>query len=145
MSKVEDFLTATQEQQIVGAIRQAENTTSGEIRVHIESHTELDVLDRTKEVFHYLKMDNTIQRNGVLIYVAVEDHNFAIYGDEGIHKIVGDNFWESTKDAILSKFKEGDFTQGLIDGVLLAGEQLQKYFPWEHGDINELPDEISKG
>ncbi len=145
MSKVEDFLTATQEQQIVGAIRQAENTTSGEIRVHIESHTELDVLDRTKEVFHYLKMDNTIQRNGVLIYVAVEDHNFAIYGDEGIHKIVGDNFWESTKDAILSKFKEGDFTQGLIDGVLLAGEQLQKHFPWEHGDINELPDEISKG
>lgn len=145
MSKVEDFLTQEQEQQIVAAIRHAEKTTSGEIRVHLEKHTDLDVLDRTKEVFHFLKMDNTIQRNGVLIYVAVEDHRFAIYGDQGINDVVADNFWESTKDAILDQFKKGDFTQGLIDGVLLAGEQLQKYFPWEHGDVNELPDEISKG
>ncbi len=145
MSKVEDFLTQEQEQQIVAAIRHAEKTTSGEIRVHIEKHTDLDVLDRTKEVFHFLKMDNTIQRNGVLIYVAVEDHRFAIYGDQGIHDVLAANFWESTKDAILNQFKKGDFTQGLIDGVLLAGEQLQKYFPWEHGDVNELSDEISKG
>ena len=145
MSKVEDFLRQTQEQQIVAAIRRAEKTTSGEIRVHIEAHTDLDVLDRTKELFHFLKMDNTIQRNGVLIYVAVEDHRFAIYGDEGINSVVPHNFWESTKNAMVAKFKEGDFTQGLIDGILLAGEQLQKYFPWEHGDVNELPDEISKG
>ncbi|GAA4275798.1 TPM domain-containing protein [Aquimarina mytili] len=145
MSEVENFLTEVQEQQIVAAIRHAEKNTSGEIRVHIENHTDLDVLDRTKEVFHFLKMDNTQQRNGVLIYVAVHDHTFAIYGDEGINKVVKNNFWESTRDAILSKFKDGNFTQGLIDGVIMAGEQLQKYFPWEHGDINELPDEISKG
>ncbi len=145
MSKVEDFLTQEQEQQIVAAIRRAEKSTSGEIRVHIEKHTDLDILDRTKEVFHWLKMDNTIQRNGVLIYVAVEDHKFAIYGDQGIHEVVSQNFWESTKNSILKQFKDGNFTQGLIDGVLLAGEQLQGYFPWDHGDINELPDEISKG
>ncbi len=145
MSKVEDFLTQEQEQQIVAAIRRAEKSTSGEIRVHIEKHTDLDILDRTKEVFHWLKMDNTIQRNGVLIYVAVEDHKFAIYGDQGIHEVVSQNFWESTKNSILKQFKDGNFTQGLIDGVLLAGEQLQSYFPWDHGDINELPDEISKG
>lgn len=145
MSEVEDFLTQQQEQQIIAAIRHAEKLTSGEIRVHIESHTDLDVLERTREVFHLLKMDNTEQHNGVLIYVAVTDHKFAIYGDKGIHKVVGDDFWNSTRDAILTKFKESDFTQGLIDGVLLTGEQLQKYFPWKHGDINELPDEISKG
>lgn len=145
MSQVEDFLTAVQEKEVVAAIRQAEQTTSGEIRVHLEKHTELNVLERAAAVFHWLKMDNTVQRNGVLIYVAVEDHKFAIYGDQGINDLVPNNFWESTKDAILSKFKEGNFTQGLIDGVLLAGEQLQKYFPWEHGDINELSDEISKG
>ncbi len=145
MSKVEDFLTADQEQQIVAAIRHAEKTTSGEIRVHLEKHTDLDVLDRTRELFHSLKMDNTIQRNGVLIYVAVEDHRFAIYGDQGINDVVANDFWECTKDAILSQFKEGDFTQGLIDGILRAGEQLQKYFPWDHGDTNELSDEISKG
>jgi len=145
MSKVEDFLTQEQEQKIVAAIRVAEKTTSGEIRVHIEKHTDLDILDRTKEVFHFLKMDNTIQRNGVLIYVAVEDRKFAIYGDQGINQVVSDTFWESTKDAILTQFKIGKFTQGLIDGVLITGEQLQKYFPWDHGDTNELPDEISKG
>ncbi len=145
MSKVEDFLTADQEQQIVAAIRHAEKTTSGEIRVHLEKHTDLDVLDRTRELFHSLKMDNTIQRNGVLIYVAVEDHRFAIYGDQGINDVVANDFWECTKDAILNQFKEGDFTQGLIDGILRAGEQLQKYFPWDRGDTNELSDEISKG
>ncbi|MBP2831605.1 TPM domain-containing protein [Aquimarina sp. U1-2] len=145
MSKVEDFLTADQEEQIVAAIRNAEKTTSGEIRVHIEKHTDLDVLERTKEVFHFLKMDTTEQHNGVLIYVAIDDHKFAVYGDEGIHKIVGDHFWQSTKDAILAQFKKGDFTQGLIDGILMAGAQLQQYFPWDHTDLNELSDEISKG
>jgi len=144
MSKVEDFLTQEQEQQIVAAIRSAEKTTSGEIRVHIEKHTDLDILDRAQEVFHFLKMDTTIQRNGVLIYIAVEDHQFAIYGDQGINDVVVTNFWQSTRDAMVTRFKEGNFTQGLIDGVLLAGEQLEKYFPWEHGDIN-VPDEISKG
>ncbi|AXT62766.1 TPM domain-containing protein [Aquimarina sp. AD10] len=142
---IEDFLTADQEQQIVAAIRRAEKTTSGEIRVHIERHTDLDVLERTKEVFHSLKMDTTAQKNGVLIYVAVDDHIFAIYGDEGINKVVPNNFWESTKNAIQHKFKEGNFTQGLVDGILLAGVQLQHYFPWDHDDINELSDEISKG
>ncbi len=145
MSKVEDFLTAEQEQQLVAAIRRAEKTTSGEIRIHIEKHTELDVLERAAEVFHWLKMDTTIQRNGVLIYVAVEDHRFAIYGDQGINEVVASDFWKSTRDSIINKFKEGDFTQGLVDGILLAGEQLQKHFPWDHSDTNELSDEISKG
>lgn len=145
MSKVEDFLTHDQEQQVVAAIRDAEKTTSGEIRVHLEKHSKIEILERAAEVFHWLKMDNTIQRNGVLIYVAVEDRSFAIFGDKGINDVVEDDFWESTKDAILEQFKKGDFTKGLIDGVLLAGEQLQKYFPWDHTDINELSDEISKG
>ncbi len=145
MSKVEDFLTADQEQQIIAAIRRAEKTTSGEIRVHLERHTDLNVLDRAAEVFHWLKMDNTIQRNGVLIYVAVDDHRFAIYGDRGINEVVPENFWESTKDTILNQFKKHNFTQGLIDGILLAGKQLQEHFPWDHGSTNELPDEISKG
>ncbi|WP_108868838.1 TPM domain-containing protein [Aquimarina aquimarini] len=145
MSKVEDFLTAAQEQQIVAAIRRAEKTTSGEIRVHLEKQSESNVLERASEVFHWLKMDNTAQRNGVLIYVAVEDRKFAIIGDQGINEIVKDDFWNDTKNTIQQQFKKGNFTQGLIDGILLAGEQLQKYFPWDHTDINEIPDEISKG
>ena len=84
MSQVEDFLSAEDEQDIIAAIRTAEQKTSGEIRIHIEAHTDLDTFERALEVFHLLKMDNTKLRNGVLIYVAVSDRNFVIYGDESV-------------------------------------------------------------
>jgi uncharacterized membrane protein len=145
MSKIEDFLTAEEEQEIVNSIRLAERNTSGEIRVHIEKTTKLDVFDRAKEVFHMLKMDNTKEQNGVLIYVAVEDRTFVIYGDEGINQVVEDDFWDTTRDAILAQFKKGDFKQGLIDGILKAGNALGKHFPWDTDDTNELSDTISKG
>ena len=145
MSKVEEFLTAEQEQDIIVAIRKAESTTSGEIRIHIEGSTELDPFDRAMELFHNLKMDNTKEQNGVLIYVAVLDKTFVIYGDKGINDVVPSNFWESTKDVMQSHFRNNQFSQGLIEGVLKAGEQLSQHFPWQPADINELPDDISKG
>ena len=145
MSKVEDFLSKTDEEEIVNAIQIAETNTSGEIRVHIEKNTSLAPLERAKEVFHFLKMDLTKQQNGVLIYIAVESKTFAIYGDSGINRLVPDNFWNSTRDAILKQFKQGNFKQGLIDGILQAGNQLQEHFPWDNSDKNELPDTISKG
>ena len=145
MSNVEDFLTHKEEQEIIQAIRQAEQNTSGEIRVHIERTTTKDIFDRALEVFHLLKMDNTKLQNGVLIYVAIDDKNFVIYGDKGINEVVGTDFWDSTKDVMVSHFKNGDFKQGLIEGVLKAGNELETHFPWIHGDKNELPDNISKG
>jgi uncharacterized membrane protein len=145
MSKVEDFLTAEEEQEIIVAIREAEKNTSGEIRIHIESDTTLDALDRAMEVFHYLKMDNTKLQNGVLIYVAVDAKTFVIYGDKGINDVVPTGFWDSTKDIMQSHFKANRFKEGLIEGVLKAGVQLEQHFPWIHGDTNELPNEISKG
>ncbi|MCX7552073.1 TPM domain-containing protein [Xanthomarina sp. F2636L] len=145
MSKIEDFLTAQEEQEIVNAIRKAEKNTSGEIRVHLEKSSKIDVFDRAMEVFHYLKMDNTKEQNGVLIYVAVEDKTFVIFGDKGINDIVGKDFWTSTKDVIQAQFKSGNFKQGLVDGILKAGVVLEKHFPWQHNDINELPNDISKG
>lgn len=144
MSKVEDFLTASEEHEVVAAILKAEKNTSGEIRVHLEAHTKLNHYKRAKEVFHLLKMDNTKEENGVLIYVAVNDKKFVICGDRGINKKVPENFWNTTKDAISNQFKLGDFKQGLIDGVLIAGKALETHFPWHHGDVNELSDEISK-
>ncbi|RXR20500.1 TPM domain-containing protein [Flavobacterium amnicola] len=145
MSKVEDFLTYEEEQEIVEAIRMAEKETSGEIRVHIEKTTSIDTFDRAMEVFHLLKMDQTQLKNGVLIYLAVKDHAFVICGDKGINEAVTPDFWDSTKDLMMSHFKNGNFKLGLIDGIARAGEQLSKYFPWEHGDTNELSNEISKG
>jgi len=144
-SSVEEFLTPQEEQEIVGAIRAAELTTSGEIRVHIERHKEAPALERAKEVFHLLKMDNTKDENGVLLYVAVEDKKFVIYGDKGIDKAVPKGFWDTTKETISSHFKEGNFKQGIIGGVLKAGKELETHFPWHHNDTNELSDAISKG
>ncbi len=145
MSKVEDFLSKKEEQEIIEAIRIAELNTSGEIRVHLEKTSKTDAFNRALEVFHYLKMDNTKEQNGVLIYVAVKDKTFVIYGDKGINDVVPEDFWDSTKNIIQSHFKSGNFKQGLVDGILKAGKELEKHFPWEKGDINELSDEISKG
>lgn len=145
MSDIEDILSADDEQEIVEAIRQAEKTTSGEIRIHIEREAPEHSIERAAEVFHYLKMDNTRERNGVLIYVAVESRVFVIYGDEGINKVVPAGFWDSTRDVMLKHFKKGEFKQGIVEGILKSGEQLQKYFPWQHGDENELSDDISRG
>lgn len=145
MSKVEDFLTAEEEQEIVEAIRLAELNTSGEIRVHIEKTCKGDATNRALDLFHTLKMDNTKLQNAVLIYVAIEDKTFVIYGDKGINDVVGNDFWDSTKDVMQSYFKQGDFKQGLIEGVLKSGEQLKKHFPYTDLDTNELTNEISKG
>jgi uncharacterized membrane protein len=145
MSKVEDFLTQEEEQEIVEAIRMAEKETSGEIRVHIEKTSSIAHYNRALEVFHLLKMDQTQLKNGVLIYVAVNDKAFVICGDQGINAVVNADFWDSTKEAMATQFKNSFFKQGIIDGITKAGEQLQYYFPYQEGDINELSNEISKG
>ncbi len=144
-NNIEAFLTTEEEQDIIEAIRQAELNTSGEIRVHIEKSSNVEATNRALELFHTLKMDNTKLQNAVLIYVAIEDKTFVIYGDKGINNAVENNFWDSTKDVMQSHFKNGDFKQGLVEGVLKSGEQLQKYFPYEDDDTNELTNEISKG
>ncbi|OYX82349.1 MAG: hypothetical protein B7Y83_15075 [Flavobacteriales bacterium 32-34-25] len=105
----------------------------------------MDSYDRAKEVFHELKMDETELKNGVLIYLAVDDHHFVICGDKGINDVVDADFWNCTRDAMVAQFKQHQFKQGLVDGILRAGEQLKKYFPWQEGDSNELSNEISKG
>lgn len=144
-SKIENFLTASEEQAIIEAIRVAELNTSGEIRVHIEKTSKGDAANRALEVFYMLKMENTKLQNAVLIYVAVEEKTFVIYGDKGVNEVVSNTFWDSTKNIMQTHFKTGNFKQGLVEGILKSGEQLKKYFPYTDLDINELSDEISKG
>ena len=145
MSHVEEFLTPAEEQEIIEAIIKAEKDTSGEIRVHIEASSKIDHFSRAQQLFHFLKMDNTRDANGVLVYVAVDDKKFVIYGDSGIDKVVPRGFWDSTKDVISSHFMQGNYKQGIIEGVLRAGKELQDHFPWNDDDTNELSDAISKG
>ena len=145
MPDATEFLTPAQEEAVVAAIKQAEKNTSGEIRVHIENHAEKPPLERAQEVFAVLGMQATTARNGVLFYVGVADRTFAIAGDAGIDSVVESDFWDTTKDIVLSHFKEGNFTDGLVAGILRAGERLKQYFPYADTDSNELPDTISKG
>ena len=143
--KVSEFLNTEDEKEIIAAIKEAELNTSGEIRVHIEHSCEGDRFERAKEIFQKLEMHKTELSNGVLIYVAIDDHQLVILGDKGINNAVPKGFWESTRDEILSEFKKNNYKQGLINGILEAGKQLKQHFPYQSGDVNELDNEISKG
>lgn len=142
---VEQFLTTSEENQIIEAICQAEKQTSGEIKVHIEATSNKDPFERAIEVFEKLEMYKTKSRNAVLFYVAVDDRNFVIFGDKGINEVVEDDFWNQTKDVMVEYFKKSEFKQGLIEGILKAGQQLKRYFPIETDDVDELSNEISQG
>jgi uncharacterized membrane protein len=142
---VRSYFSEKDKLKIENAIRAAELNTSGEIRVHIEKHCREDVLDRAAYIFEKLQMQKTELRNGVLFYLAIKDHKFAILGDAGINLKVPDNFWEEIKNEMTTFFKEGDFTGGLSNGILKAGEQLKTHFPYLADDVNELSDEISFG
>lgn len=131
---------------MVSAIRAAELRTSGEIRVFIESRCRfVDPVDRAAEVFFGLKMEQTEDRNGVLLYVAMKDHQLAVFGDEGIHKIVGSEFWNKEVEKILNEFNATHYVDGIIEIVKDIGEALVKHFPYEQEDKNELPDNIVFG
>jgi len=142
-----DFLNEDQEKTIIRAIREAETSSSGEIRVHLEAKCKKDnPIERAKEVFTELKMHETELRNGTIIYVATEDHKIAIWGDEGIHSKVGQNFWNDELELLTKYFMADDYETGLREAVLRVGEKLREFFPYQgEDDINELSDDISYG
>lgn len=140
------FLTKEQEQTIISAIQEAESNTSGEVRVHIEDKCKTeDTIERAKQVFVKLGMHNTELRNGVIIYVATRDHKLAVWGDEGIHEKVGQEFWEEEIRLMKKYFQADDYESGLRDAVLMVGEKLKEFFPYQKDDVNELSDDISYG
>ena len=100
-----DIFTKAEQQQIVAAIKEAEKNTSGEIRVHIERKCKEDVLDHAAYIFEKLEMHKTELRNGVLIYLAVEDRQLAILGDVGINLKVPKGFWDNTRDIMITHLK----------------------------------------
>ena len=141
--KASSFFTREQQDQIRAAIKEAEETTSGEIRVHIETSVAGNVLDRAAWMFKRIGMHNTSERNGVLYYLAVTNRKFAVIGDEGINAMVKAGFWDEVKSMLEKHFNDGKFTEGLVKGILLTGLQLKEHFPHRKNDINELPDDIS--
>ncbi|NLA15546.1 MAG: TPM domain-containing protein [Bacteroidales bacterium] len=139
------FFSTRDKKRITAAITKAEQTTSGEIRVHIETYCPSSSLERAVFVFNQLKMYKTKDRNSVLIYLATESKKFAIVGDTGIHKVVPEGYWESVKEIMLNAFTTGEFVEGICDAVKKVGKKLARFFPYQEGSINELPNEVSIG
>lgn len=140
-----NFFSREEKELIKSAVKEAELNTSGEIRVHLDNHCKEDVMDRAAWWFEKLEMQGTEQRNGVLFYLAVKDHKFAILGDAGVNALTPDNFWDSIKETMALHFLEGDFATGLKEGILMTGVALKDHFPYQDGDVNELSDDISFG
>lgn len=140
-----DFFTEEEIKQIKQSIAAAEDHSSGEIRLHLENHCREDVLDRAAYLFEQLEMHKTQLRNGVLFYLAIKDHKFAILGDAGINQKVPEGFWDEIKNHMLAKFKSGNYKEALMEGIEQSGIKLKEFFPLQKDDQNELSDEISFG
>ncbi|NDA63410.1 MAG: TPM domain-containing protein [Chitinophagia bacterium] len=141
------YFSAAEKEQICLAITAAEKRTSGEIRVFIESSCKPSTpISRAVAIFHELKMEETTARNGVLLYVAMNDKQLAVYGDEGIHSRVGEAFWQQEVNNMIAHFSGSQYLQGIISIVQNIGEALHTHFPYdEKGDKNELPNDIVFG
>lgn len=142
-----EFFTAEERHEIIEAVRTAERVTSGEVRVFVETRCRyVDAIDRAREIFFQLKMDNTSDRNGVLVYVAMKDHQLAIYGDEGIHKKVGMEYWNTELVKMIGAFDRHNYAEGIRQCVEDIGKALHLHFPYNNDtDKNELPDTIVFG
>lgn len=138
-----NFFSLDEQKRIVLAIREVERKTSSEIRLHIDTETNLKVLDRAAYLFKRLDMYKTEARNGVLLYIAVKNKQFAIIGDAGIHYYVKDAFWTNCKEEVLAAFQAGNFCDGIVSCIAKVGDTLKVHFPYQDDDKNELPDELS--
>lgn len=139
----QELLTEQQEQQIVAAINEAEQKTAGEIRVHIDEHCSGDILEYAARIFHELGMDETKKQNGVLIYIASEDHKAAIYAGKGINEQVQEGYWDDVLNILLTHFKKDEFAKGIQESISEVASKLAELYPYQHGDIDELSNEIS--
>ncbi len=141
------FFTTEENDRVVNAIREAEKSTSGEIRVYIESRCRfVDPLHRAEEIFWGLKMDQTAHKNSVLLYVAMKDHQFSIFADKGIHEKLGVDFWKTEIEKMTLHFRGNHYIDALILVIGDIGNALQLHFPYDgKSDKNELPDDIVFG
>jgi len=145
--KPREYFTEEQKALLVSAIQSAEQRTSGEVRLFVEGRCRyVDALERAVEVFHQLGMERTAERNATLLYLAMDDHQAAVYGDKGIHEKVGPQYWQDTVRAMLDEFRHAHLVEGICLGIGRLGEALHRYFPYDAAtDKNELPDDIVFG
>ena len=140
--KQKEFLEKLDQDRIVKAIQSAEERTSGEIRIHVQPKSGSDIRQFAERTFERLGMTKTALRNGVLLFIASEENRFAILGDRGIDQKVPAGFWDEIAAKLTIRFKNSEFTDGIVEAINAAGEHLKEYFPRATDDVNELPDQI---
>jgi uncharacterized membrane protein len=141
---VAGFFSKFDSDRIVAAIAAAERKSSAEIRVHVTRQIPKKLEERALRRFQLLGMTKTAERNGVLFYIAPRARKFRILGDAGIHEKCGEEFWQQVAAAMEGRFRRGEFTEGLVEGIEKVGEVLATHFPWREGDRDELPNEIDE-
>lgn len=146
IGRTRKLLKSIDARRIEAAIREAEQKTSGQIRVSIAPLFWGSIRRQADKTFERLGMRQTRARNGVLFFIVPSRRRFVVLGDEGIHRSVGDDFWRAIAAAMSQSFRRGDFTEGIVRGVLEVGEKLAAHFPHQEGQqVNELPDEVDFG
>ena len=147
LHKPTDFFSAEDKEQIVKAIRNAEKETSGEVRIYVESRNPMvNVMDRAAEIFFKLKMQDTVDRNAVLLYIAMKDKELALFGDEGIYKKAGAEYWDNEVKNMIAQFSKENISNGIELCITHIGQTLKEKFPYDAStDKNELPDDIVFG
>lgn len=143
-----ELLDAAVQAAVVNAIQAAEAETTGEVRVFVESHCgKKTPMERAEQLFVKMGMTQTVHRNAVLIYLALNDRKFAILGDERIFSEAGGPvFWEAAALQLRDSLKEGQIATGLCRCIEEIGKALHAHFPHEEDvNKNELPDEIIFG
>ncbi len=145
--KKREFFSAADKAQIVEAIRMAEKETSGEIRIYVESKNPfMDAIDRAAQIFYKLKMQETDHRNAVLLYIAMDHHELALFADEGIYQKAGAEYWNNAVKTMIAQFTKHNISNGIEQCVNQIGATLKEKFPYiPTEDKNELPDEIVFG
>jgi uncharacterized membrane protein len=138
-----EFLAKIDQQRIVEAIGTAENQTSGEIRVHVQPRAGGDIRNVAERTFERLGMTKTVLRNGVLLFIACEEQRFVILGDQGINERVPAGFWDEIAAKLKTRFRAGDFTEGIVEAIHSAGHELREFFPRATDDVNELANDIN--
>jgi uncharacterized membrane protein len=142
-----NFFTDDERQAIIEAVQKAEHRTSGEVRVFVENRCRyVNAIDRAVEIFENLQMHKTELRNAVLVYIAIKDRQLAVFGDEGIHKKVGNEYWANEVVKMINAFNRDNIAEGICQCVKDIGEALCTHFPYDKNtDKNELPDDIVFG
>jgi uncharacterized membrane protein len=138
-----EFLAQLDQQRIVDAIAEAELQTSGEIRVHVQRKAGGEIRNVAERTFERLGMTKTALRTGVLLFIACEEQSFVILGDQHIDESVPAGFWDEIAAKLTLRFKNGEFTDGIVEAIRAAGDHLREFFPRASDDVNELPNDLS--